>query len=81
MTAERSTTRRAPSTSTSSSRRVLAEGFGLTITEAMWKARPVVASGIGGIRSQIIDGESGILLDYLRVIRQIRARPGVRTTA
>ena len=28
----------------------LAEGFGLTVTEAMWKARPVVASGLGGIR-------------------------------
>jgi trehalose synthase len=104
----------------------LAEGFGLTVAEAMWKARPVVASGIGGIRSQIIDGESGILLDdprdlrafgeavtgllldseraevlgqrarqrvrdeftsprslldYLRVIRQILARPGVRAAA
>ena len=45
------------------------------------EARPVVASGIGGIRSQNIDGESGILLDYLRVIRQILARPGVRTAA
>jgi trehalose synthase len=41
----------------------LAEGFGLTVAEAMWKARPVVASRIGGIQSQIIDGESGILLD------------------
>jgi trehalose synthase len=41
----------------------LAEGFGLTVAEAMWKARPVVASGIGGIRSQIVDGETGILLD------------------
>jgi trehalose synthase len=41
----------------------LAEGFGLTVAEAMWKARPVVASRIGGIQSQIIDGESGVLLD------------------
>ena len=41
----------------------LAEGFGLTVAEAMWKARPVVASGIGGIRSQIVDGKTGILLD------------------
>jgi len=40
-----------------------AEGFGLTVAEAMWKARPVVASRIGGIQSQIIDGESGVLLD------------------
>jgi trehalose synthase len=41
----------------------LAEGFGLTVAEAMWKARPVVASRIGGIQDQIIDGESGVLLD------------------
>jgi trehalose synthase len=41
----------------------LAEGFGLTVAEAMWKARPVVASRIGGIQEQITDGETGILLD------------------
>jgi trehalose synthase len=41
----------------------LAEGFGLTVAEGMWKARPVVASRIGGIQSQIVDGESGVLLD------------------
>jgi trehalose synthase len=41
----------------------LAEGFGLTVAEAMWKARPVVASRIGGIEEQIADGETGILLD------------------
>ena len=41
----------------------LAKGFGLTVAEAMWKARPVVASRIGGIQSQIIDGETGVLLD------------------
>ena len=41
----------------------LAEGFGLTVAEAMWKARPVVASRLGGIQDQIVDGESGILLD------------------
>jgi trehalose synthase len=41
----------------------LAEGFGLTVAEAMWKARPVVASRIGGIQDQIVDGESGVLLD------------------
>ncbi len=40
----------------------LAEGFGLTVAEAMWKARPVVASRIGGIQDQIIDGQSGILV-------------------
>jgi trehalose synthase len=41
----------------------LAEGFGLTVSEAMWKARPVVASRIGGIQDQIVHGETGILLD------------------
>jgi trehalose synthase len=41
----------------------LAEGFGLTVAEAMWKARPVVASRIGGIQSQIVHGDSGLLLD------------------
>ena len=41
----------------------IAEGFGLTVTEAMWKSRPVVASSVGGIGEQIVDGESGILLD------------------
>jgi trehalose synthase len=41
----------------------LAEGFGLTVAEAMWKARPVVASRVGGIQDQIVDGESGLLLD------------------
>ena len=41
----------------------LAEGFGLTVAEAMWKARPVVASAVGGIQDQIIDGETGLLVD------------------
>lgn len=41
----------------------LAEGFGLTVAEAMWKSRPVVASRIGGIQDQIVDGVSGLLLD------------------
>jgi trehalose synthase len=41
----------------------LGEGFGLTVAEAMWKARPVVASRIGGIQEQIVHGESGLLLD------------------
>jgi trehalose synthase len=41
----------------------LAEGFGLTVAEAMWKGRPVIASRVGGIQEQIVDGESGVLLD------------------
>lgn len=40
----------------------LVEGFGLTVTEPMWKRRPVVASAVGGIQDQIVDGESGLLL-------------------
>jgi trehalose synthase len=41
----------------------LAEGFGLTVAEAMWKSRAVVASRLGGIQDQIEDGVSGVLLD------------------
>jgi len=40
----------------------LKEGFGLTVTEAMWKARPMVGSAVGGIPDQIEDGVSGLLL-------------------
>jgi trehalose synthase len=54
----------------------LAEGFGLTVSEAMWKARPVVASDVGGIRDQIEEGVSGMLVEPrdLRAFgRQVRA--------
>jgi trehalose synthase len=40
----------------------LAEGFGLTVAEAMWKGRPVVGSRVGGIRDQIEDGVTGALV-------------------
>lgn len=40
----------------------LVEGFGLTVTEPMWKYRPVVASAVGGILDQIENGVSGVLL-------------------
>jgi trehalose synthase len=40
----------------------LAEGFGLTVAEAMWKSKPVVASAVGGIQDQITDGEDGVLI-------------------
>jgi trehalose synthase len=38
------------------------EGFGLTVAEAMWKARPVIGGNVGGIRLQIDDGISGALV-------------------
>jgi trehalose synthase len=41
----------------------LAEGFGLTVAEAMWKARPVVATRIGGIQDQVVHGKTGLLVD------------------
>ncbi len=40
----------------------LEEGFGLTVTEAMWKGRAVIASAVGGIHDQIVDGVHGLLL-------------------
>jgi trehalose synthase len=39
----------------------LAEGFGLTVAEGMWKGRPVVGSAVGGIQDQIANG-TGVLL-------------------
>jgi trehalose synthase len=40
----------------------LVEGFGLTVTEALWKSRPMIASAVGGIQDQITDGRDGVLL-------------------
>jgi trehalose synthase len=39
------------------------EGFGLTVSEALWKGTPVVATRVGGIPLQIKDGEMGYLVD------------------
>lgn len=39
------------------------EGFGLTVTEGLWKGRPVVGGDAGGITLQIVDGETGFLVD------------------
>jgi len=41
----------------------LREGFGLTVTEAMWKGAPVIGGNVGGIRRQIEDGVNGFLVD------------------
>ncbi len=43
--------------------RSIREGFGLTVTEALWKGAPVVASNVGGIPLQVIDGETGFLVE------------------
>ncbi len=41
----------------------LSEGFGLTVTEAMWKGQPVIGGNVGGIRYQVEDGVNGFLVD------------------
>ena len=51
----------------------LAEGFGLTVAEAMWKERPVVATAVGGIQDQIVDGQSGLLIDNPLDLREFGA--------
>jgi trehalose synthase len=38
------------------------EGFGLTVSEAMWKRRPVIGGAVGGIKLQVIDGVTGYLV-------------------
>ncbi len=60
----------------------LVEGFGLTVTEPMWKARPVVASSVGGIQDQIVDAECGLLLGdpsdlagYVELVASLLAEP------
>ena len=39
------------------------EGFGLVVTEALWKGKPVVGGNVGGIPLQVLDGETGFLVD------------------
>ncbi len=63
----------------------LEEGFGLTVTEAMWKGRPVIASAVGGIQDQIVDGESGLLLraphevdEFAGALRKLLGDPALR---
>lgn len=51
----------------------LVEGFGLTVTEPMWKSRPVVASAVGGINDQVEHGTSGLLLDDPRDLGALAA--------
>jgi trehalose synthase len=51
----------------------LAEGFGLTVAEGMWKAKPLVASAVGGIQDQIEDGVSGLLVEDPRDLGSVAA--------
>src|SRR5262249_11737605 len=53
------------------------EGFGLTVTEAMWKGAAVIGGNVGGIRRQIRDGENGFLVDSVdqaaeRIVRLVK---------
>jgi trehalose synthase len=53
------------------------EGFGLTVTEAMWKGAAVVGGNVGGIRRQITDGENGFLVNTVdeaaeRIVQLLR---------
>lgn len=43
----------------------LREGFGLTVTEAMWKGAVVIGGNVGGIKAQIKHGENGFLVDTI----------------
>ena len=48
----------------------LREGFGLTVTEAMWKGAAVIGGRVGGIRHQIVDGENGFLVESVEEAAQ-----------
>jgi trehalose synthase len=60
----------------------LREGFGLTVTEGMWKRRPVIASAVGGIQDQIRDRIDGLLVhdptdlgEFAGLLRNVLADP------
>ncbi|MBU4202188.1 MAG: glycosyltransferase [Candidatus Altiarchaeales archaeon] len=42
------------------------EGFGLTMSEALWKCTPVIGGNVGGIRTQVIEGINGYLVDDIK---------------
>ncbi|MFM2153708.1 MAG: Trehalose synthase [Pseudomonadota bacterium] len=61
------------------------EGFGLTVAEAMWKRRAVVASAVGGLVDQVVPGETGLLVDdpddheaFARAVGRLLADPPLR---
>ncbi len=57
------------------------EGFGLTVTEAIWKGRPLIGGNVGGIPLQVSDGETGFLVSSVEECAQrsleILADPGL----
>lgn len=59
----------------------LREGFGLTVTEALWKKKPVVASAVGGIPSQVIHKHTGLLVHSVEgtayQIRYLLSHPAI----
>ncbi len=57
------------------------EGFGLVVTEAMWKGKPVIGGAVGGIRRQIVQGTTGFLVHTVEGtafrIRELLTNPGM----
>ena len=43
------------------------EGFGLVVAEALWQGTPVIGSNVGGICEQVLDGQTGYLVDPMDV--------------
>ncbi|MCK5257521.1 MAG: glycosyltransferase, partial [Deltaproteobacteria bacterium] len=43
------------------------EGFGLVVSEALWQGTPVIGSSIGGVTAQVLDGETGFIVDPMGV--------------
>ena len=54
------------------------EGFGLVVSEALWKGTPVVAGRAGGIPLQMADGTGGILVDSVEECAQAHGRAAAR---
>lgn len=54
--------------------RSIREGFGLTVTEAMWKYQPVVGTSATGLRAQIIDGHNGYIVDDTEACAKVTLR-------
>jgi len=61
----------------------LREGFGLTVTEGLWKKKPVVASAVGGIPTQVIHKQTGLLAHSVEgtayQIRFLLSNPAIAT--